>query len=287
LSPINILEILQIESDLRRETVIRVLQELCSAELLAEPEALLVDFIVERTQIDAISTLRLESPYSVSSLSQVWKDIHSDSAKTFVFNDTTRYRARQLKLFNRLYHLWYRKGGSIAKGSIDMLGDYRSLPPKHVAPTMMAAIAKMQSMLVPEPHAWPFHDMILFLAACMLVVGVTPYPEAVDKLWVCLGIQSVGDRIQCVLEGPLKIVLSEGPLVGIAAILASQLTKKFNSGNLLDAYHISYLPYVSSFLTFDEGLLISAKQYPHSSQFSKIQNADGFLNDLVRKLSGI
>ena len=285
LSPINILEILQIEDDYRRETIVRILQELCAPKLLAEPEALLVDFIAERTQLDAIGTLRLDSPFSVSVLGKAWKDIQSDPAKTFVFNDAARSRIRQLKLLNRLLHAWYRRGGSVEKGNTILLGDFRQLPVDQIESAMMRTMADMKSMPVTEPRPSPIYDLILVLTACVLIVGVTPFPEAVDKLWISLGIKSIDDRIRYVLQGPLKCVLSEGPIVGMAAILASQVAKRFNSGNLLDAYHASYMPYISELLTFDKGLLSHAAQFPRSQGFSKIQSAESLFHELFSKPS--
>jgi len=83
----------------------------------------------------------------------------------------------------------------------------------------------------------------------------------------------------------MRFVLSKGPLVGMAGTMASQVAKRFSPGNLLDAFHIAYLPYVSELLTLDEALLSLAKQYPKSPNFTKVHNANSFLNEIYSHLT--
>lgn len=285
LSPLNILEILQIENDLRREVIIRILQEICAPNILAEPEALLVDFITEHMQMDSLDHLRLKSPFSVSMLSNVWKDIHSDPSKTFIFSDSIRTWIYHLKLLNHLLHAWHRSGGNLKDNSINTLGDYRGLSAEHFTSTIMQVIEILKSMKISGTKPWPINDFILILSACVLVVGVTPFPESVDKLWVALGITGIENRIHYIFDGPMRFVLSKGPLVGMAGTMASQVAKRFSPGNLLDAFHIAYLPYVSELLTLDEALLSLAKQYPKSPNFTKVHNANSFLNEIYSHLT--
>ena len=277
LSPLNILEILQIEDDIRRETIVRILQEVCAPDLLAEPEALLVDFIAEHTGLNSLTNLRLESPISVSDLGATWKDIHSDSSKTFIFDERARTNIRQLKLLSKLLHAWHRSGGSFNAKPTGLFGNSRELSAAQIMANIQQTIKTLKAKPISSNKSWPLNDSILILSLCILIVGLTPFPHSIDKLWAALGIKKIEDRISYVLTGPLNFVLSEGPLVGMATIMASQVSKSFSQGNLFDAFHITYLPYIGEMLTLDETLLSFARQYPKSPRYTKVQHAESVL----------
>jgi len=280
LSPINIVEILQVTDELRREVLVRVLQEICTDRLLAEPELLIVDFIAERYQNDSLDQLRLQSPFSSTELARVWRDVKENPAKTFVFDDAIRERILHLKLFNQLTHVWFKGGGSFHDNSTALLGDYHGVSLREMATLMKQTIDEMKARTPESENAWPFRDMLLMLVCSLLVVGITPFPEAIDKLWQSLAIETTTERLEYVFKGPLGFLLNEGPLVGMAAVMAHQLSNRFNPGNLLDAFHIVYLPYISELLTFDRAMLTIAHTYPDSPNFTRVQPADKFVDEL-------
>lgn len=113
--------------------------------------------------------------------------------------------------------------------------------------------------------------------AVVLIVGITPFPESIDTLWKRLGIEAMSDRVDYVFNGPFNFVLNEGPHIGMAGVLAHQTLDRFNPGNLLDAFHISYLPYISEFLTLDGPMLAFSETFPESPNFIKVHRADSFV----------
>lgn len=282
LSPVNVLEILNVVDVARREMLIRVLKIVCTNEIFAEPELLLVDFIAEHSRDPELKKYRLDTPFPCTTLGSVWKDIKTHPEKTFVFNEEIRAKVEMLKLLNRLMHVWLRRGGSYDDQSMTLLGEYRNLSRSQLIVEMRGSIRKMMAYRVPTSRGPHFRDALFMLVAIILIVGVTPFPESIDNMWNAVGVTSIQDRIEYAINGPFAFVLEEGPLVGMAGLLAHQIAYRSNPGNLLDAYHISYLPYVSEFLTLDRRLLEFASAYAGSHNIDKVHQADTFVRGFDR-----
>lgn len=276
LSPINIIEIGEISDELRRERIIRIFQELCQEKLLADTEHLIVDFIAENTDIPDIQDLGLQDPFNRTSLAEVWLDIKHNSAKTFIFERDIKEKLRIFKQLAALYHAFLSRGGHIS-GIDVILPDLRKQNSSTVSKAISDAISTYRSMQTAYPLDKPMKECMGFLVSTILCIGLTPFPDIIDTLWERLRLSTIEAKFDF-LSSKLRFLLSEGPLVGMAAVMATQATNKYDRGNLFDCYHIAYLPYVDKLFTLDSRLLKLRTQYPNSWNLAKIVDANHFLS---------
>lgn len=279
LSPINILEVLQISDEDRRERLIYILQLLCDDRLLHEPESLFVDYIARQLADKSIERFRLETIFSDSQLAAVWRDVRSSPAKTFITDQASFVKLDVMKALEGYFHAHYSRGGSIT--NIDIHG----LTPRE--PTADSIIESFQAVTQqlrgreasPNRLEQPF-ERIWIAISTMLCTGFTPYPDAIDRFWKHLNISPASARVEYAVKH-FPFLATEGPFVGIGVWLSWCATLAHNRGNLFDALHLGYLPYIDRFLTLDSNIIEFAKDRPRSAVMQKVEDAAEYVDCLV------
>jgi hypothetical protein len=278
LSPVNIIEIVQTSDPLRREKLVYVVQHLCAARLLVEPEHLIADFIAE-TAGPELAHFRIPDVFCRSEMQAVWRDVRENPDKTFVFPEQARAGMRFLRSFDRLLHAFFSRGGDFTS---PFPVDLRGLDGDAARQATEAARLRfMQEARVPEGTFDRILLHVLWLLIVRIVaVGVTLFPEVLDDLWNQLVVEGAEARVNYAFD-KMQRLRQEGPLVLLAAWLATCATRRFDQGDLLDGYHLMYLPYVHRFLTMDENVLAFARRYLNPTT-AKVEHGAGPVEKLTR-----
>ncbi|MDO8444740.1 MAG: hypothetical protein Q7T53_01315 [Deltaproteobacteria bacterium] len=279
LSPINILEILQVSDKYKREGVVRLLQAICDIKLLADVEKLIVNYVVEKHLIDEHGIYALSISDNESELDKVWADIKSNPSKTFIYSHDTIGQLRILKQLESVMHVFFSRGGSFSTG-IESLPSLCNITSPDIIKTFKNYISDTRQLPPQEPRPEPWNECIWFLITMILCVGLTPFPSGIDRLWKLLKQFTVEDRLAYAFD-KMSFLCSNGPFIGMGALMGWQVSKPHSRGNIFDCYHVSYLPYVHEFYTLDEGLLSFARSHPQSVNFSKILDASLFIDNLI------
>lgn len=277
LSPVNIIEIVQTTDTLRREKLVYVVQHLCAAELLVEPEYLVAGFIAESAG-SALDRFILRDVFCHSGLDAVWKRVRSDAKRTFVLPERGRQGLRFLKSLDRLMHAYLAREGDLAAFRLDLHG-LDSDAAREATDAARLRITK-EPRRGPERQERTLIHVLWMLIARIVGAGVGLFPEVMDEIWSELGVEGVDARVNYAFD-KMPRLRQEGPLVLLAAWLASCTTRRFDRGDMLDGYHLMYLPYVHRFVTLDENVLAFARRYPNPTT-AKVEHGAGFVEKLTR-----
>lgn len=280
LSPVNILEILCIEDELRREAIITLLQNICDRSMLAEVEALITDFIAEKAVNSNLQNFCLDTQFCNSNFSHTWQDIFDNKLKTFVFDANVLKQFSLLKQTMALLHAHFSRGGSLSDLGVSGC-DLRKVHRDKFFDEIKRQVAKRRALPVETPRTVKVLDHVYLLITMILCVGLTPFFEPIDSLWYVLGIKEIKQRIDYSFRH-FDFLCKEGVFVGMGALMGWQATRAYSNGNLFDCYHVSYLPYVDEFLTLDSGLLEFAQAYSHSQNIQKIHSAESLLQEALQ-----
>jgi hypothetical protein len=79
----------------------------------------------------------------------------------------------------------------------------------------------------------------------------------------------------------LSFIFEQGPLVGMGLALAARWLRKSESGNVIDLYHLAYLPLCHLFLTNDVELLRIADGLSESEPFRRVTSFAAFVDGKV------
>ncbi|MEK6759943.1 MAG: hypothetical protein AABY51_09240 [Deltaproteobacteria bacterium] len=280
LSPVNVLEILCIEDELRRESIISLLQNICDRSMLAEVEALIIDFIAEKTVNSNLQNFCLDTQFCNSNFSHTWQDIFDNKLKTFVFDANALKQFSVLKQVMALLHAHFARGGSLT--DLDVSGcDLRKVHQDKFFDEIKRQVAKRRALPVETPRTVKVIDHVYLLIAIILCAGLTPFFEPIASLWYVLGVKEITQRIDYSFRH-FDFLYKEGVFIGMGALMGWQATRAYSNGNLFDCYHISYLPYIDEFLTLDSGLLEFAQTYSYIQDFQKIHSAESLLQDALQ-----
>lgn len=277
LSPVNIIEIVQTTDALRREKLVYVVQHLCAAELLVDPEHLIADFIAEGAG-NALDRFRLRDVFCHSELESVWQRVRSNPERTFVLPDRGRQGLRFLKSLDRLIHAYLARGGDLGAFSLDLHG-LDGDAAREATDAARLRITKEPRRASERQDRTLIHILWLLIAR-IVAAGVGLFPEVMDEIWSELGVEGVDARVNYAFD-KMPRLRQEGPLVLLAAWLASCTTRRFDQGDTLDGYHLMYLPYVHRLVTMDENILAFARRYPNPTT-AKVEHGAAFVETLTR-----
>ncbi|MCC6503681.1 MAG: hypothetical protein IT362_11185 [Deltaproteobacteria bacterium] len=172
LSPVNILEILCIEDQLRRESIISLLQNTCDRSLLAEVEALVTDFIAEKTGKSDLQKFSLGTQFCKSDFSHTWQDIFDNKLKTFIFDSKVLEQFIVLKKIVALLHAHFARGGSLS--DLDVSGcDLRAVHQNKFTDVIKMELAKRKALPLEKPGTVKVIDHVHLLMTIILCVGLT------------------------------------------------------------------------------------------------------------------
>lgn len=278
LSPVNVLEILQTPDPAKREDLVMACQMLCDAELLVEPEALVIDQVLSQVPDSRGKHLALRTATDGSVMAAVWADVRADLRKTFVVDRRDLTALDVSRSVFAYFHSHFSRGGTIEDA------DFWSGMGSSVTDILHSIrMARNLTLLrQPVPDRSPQVGAHLFmLSLAVLCVGWTPFPARVDAYWSALGLTATAERIDYVGTA-LWPALHLTALHGMAAIMAWQCTKPYNRGNFFDCYHVAYLPHVDMFVTDDAQLREVRRWWPASTLLAKIVDVDA----LQRRLAG-
>lgn len=281
LSPVNILEILCIEDQLRRESIVSLLQNICDRSMLAETEALITNFIAEKDGKNNLHKLRLDTQFCTSDLSRTWQDIFDNKSKTFVFDAHALKQFTVLKQTLALLHAHYSRGGRLTDIDETVRCDLRKVHWDKFSDEIKKLLVKRKALPVETPRTVQVTDHVYLLITLILCVGLTPFLEPIDNLWSILGVGEIKQRIDFSFQH-FDFLYREGAFIGMGALMGWQATRAYSNGNLFDCYHVSYLPYIDEFLTLDRGLLEFAQAYSHSQNIQKIHSADSIIQEALQ-----
>lgn len=279
LSPTNILEILLVPNDLRRERLIFVLQTLCDPLLLAEVESLIVGYVVKEAGLP-YRHLELHDHFGRSSLRETWDDVHRNTERTFVVPDALSQQLRMFKLVESLYHAQFSRGAGLATES-----EWPDVTKLEAVDGLARLRSRIRTLHNKPPEAVRqarVGESIWILVAMILCVGLTPYPDPIDEFWTAAGITDLEARLEFA-QTKLSFLSSHGYFVGMGVLMAWQATKRHSRGNFFDCYHLAYVPHVDEFLTFDRLLLEFARTNPESTNCQKVSLAENFVELLSSK----
>jgi len=272
LSPVNIVEVMATPDVARRERLVLLMQHICGPRLLAEPESLIVDFIAARTNDKRLVSLALLDPFCVTQLQETWSDVRGNKAKTFVVQPSAIRFVSILKDVTGLFHAVVSRHGTMVDTGLDLrLAESEEIP-KAIKERTREMRRRPVSSKPPSASV-----CAAFFSTMVLCARLTLFPDAVDRMWSLLGISDSESRIRHTFN-ELSFLHSEGSFIGMGALAARQSRHGYQPSNLMDCFHISYLPYVTRFLTLDESILRFARKFPHSKVLSRIQSASPWLN---------
>jgi hypothetical protein len=117
--------------------------------------------------------------------------------------------------------------------------------------------------------------------AAVYCVGLTPFPGAIDRFWGKVGVSGTKARLEYAFSR-LRRCGSEGPFVALGMWLDRSSASKYDQGNAIDGYHLTYLPYVHRFLTLDGGMLQLGREGASVEPIRNIHDGSDFVRQLVR-----
>jgi hypothetical protein len=253
-------------------------QYACDASLLAEPERLIVDFVLARAPQPGVLP-GSAIPFAESHLGTVWADIHAHKDRTFILD------RQQLKRFDLTRTLWayfhshFSRGGSFADAGVDLPSDCEDL-----VHAFKQVIATRRSLEVPHNRVPIICEHASLLVTAVFCIGLSPFPEAIDAFWDTVGITSTESRVEFTHER-LGFLLREGPFWGMAALMAWQSTIKYDPGNFFDCYHLLYIPHVEAFVTGDRAFHVFRERHPDSINLAKVVRVGDVLGAQPGKFS--
>jgi len=279
LSPINVVEILQTADPGRREDLVMACQAVCDAEMLVEPEALVVDQLVSLVPDDRIAHFTLKTATDGSVLAAVWADVHVDRRRTFGVDgaDLKRFDVARA-VFAYYYHSHFSRGGTIEDA--DLLSGKSSSSAGDILYSIREARTRALGKAVAAGRLPRVGEHLFLLAVAVLCVGWTPFPLRIDAYWRALGLDLTADRVDYV-GAKLWPLLHLTALHGLAAIMAWQSTQAYNPGNFFDCYHVAYLPHVDLFVTDDAQLSRAREWWPESTLLAKIVGTETLQGEMA------
>lgn len=264
ISAINILEILSTQDEELREKIILACQYLCDNKMLAEPEALIVDYIVTKEKKSNTNHLYKENQYSTSQLANTWKEVQEDKRKTLKITNESLAIIHNFKLFAGFLHAYYSRG--------NRLPDLEKQLPNKEYDYIQQILEKTRNIRqtpVPSSRVAVLCENRTLVKLLILCAGISPFPDAIEEYWNSIGINNVTGRYSYV-SNELQFLDDEGPIIGLGSYMGWQATKGHDNGNFFDCLHFLYLPYVKSFFTDDKNFHNFMKDYPKAGILQRI-----------------
>jgi len=272
ISPINILEILATKNDQLRENIIMVCQHLCDPEMLAEPEALIIDFIASKKQQKCTDHLVLEDQFSKSDLAETWREVQSDKNRTLLISETTLSQLDSFKTLQAFFHAYYSRGNRLPDLRLPKSSSLESFTKSVIYDTLI-----LRKDNVPDPRVAVLCENRSLITLTILCAGLSPFPQAINEFWDAMSITSVDERYAFVKKN-LGFLSDSGPIIGLGSFMGWQATKGHDNGNFYDCLHFSYLPYVKHFYTDDHAFHGFVSAYPQAKILKGILTSENLLH---------
>lgn len=273
LSPVNLLEILGTRNEAQRENIIILCQHFCGPELFAEPEALIVDFIVSNKKENATQQLALSNQLSTSELSNTWREVQSDKKRTLQITDEDLSHLEMFKIFQGYLHAFYSRGKRLPELILPRLGDIEEFKETLRKETIM-----LREQQVPKERMAILCENRNIVSLVIVCACMTPFPDVLEEYWNLVGLDSVADRYSY-LKNELSFLNENGPVIGMGSYMGWQATKRHDNGNFFDCLHLLYLPYVDELYTDDPAFHGFRDKYPDAKSLKKIMGSEQLLEN--------
>jgi len=264
ISPINILEILGTRCKEQRESLVEFCQHFCGPEIFAEPEALIVDFIVSNKKENSTQQFILPNQLSNSEFSKVWKEVQFDKKRTLQISAGALSKINMFKLFQGYLHAFYSRGKRLP----DLILP-RCRSSKEFKNTLKKETKKLRAQKVPKNRVAVLCENRSIISQSILCACITPFPASLEEYWKLLGLNSVDERYTY-LKSELSFLNESGPVIGMGSFMGWQATKRHDNGNYFDFLHFLYLPYVDAFYTDDPSFHGFKDEYPDAELLKNI-----------------
>ncbi|MDI6790588.1 MAG: hypothetical protein QME44_07865 [Thermodesulfobacteriota bacterium] len=267
-SPVNILEILATKNEKFREDIIIVCQHLCEPEILAEPEALIIDYIASYAPRPETSHLVLKNQFGISDLARTWKDVRADKDRTLLLSREDLQRIEVLKTLHGYFHVYYSRGKRMPDLLLpEFIGE------ESINECIADAARELRKERAPNNRMAILCENRILMTLTILCAGLSPFPYAIDSYWTAIGIDRVDERF-AYAKKELSFLQDAGPIIGLGTYMGWQATKGLDRGNFYDCMHFMYLPYVDMFVTDDLSFHDFTKEYPESRILDRIVTSD-------------
>jgi len=283
ISPTNVIELLATPNAGQRDKLVLVAQHLAVSPLLAEVEAIVVDYAARVLGDQRVAHLRLESPTAREPLLGEWRKVWEDPRRSLWFEEGTENRIEAIKQTFNLLHATVTRGLNlhdvIDEGELNqVLGGGAAAVATRLR-EKARWIRKQPPALVRDPQ-YGFHRALL--SAMILAVGYSPFPSAIDDFWDALGMHELTERLDF-LYGPGARLMDEGPLLPLYDLAAWQSLRPYNPGNWLDTFHLQYLQIAKIMYTCDGGLLEYGGMQPSQSRLrNNLIDGTEFVRELAQ-----
>ncbi len=271
ISPINILEILATKNDQLREDIILVCQHFCEPDMLAEPEALIIDYIVSSRRQRNTDHLILKDQLSKSDLAQTWREVQADKNRTLKIGAAEKRQLESFKTLQGYFHAYYSRGNRLPDLRLPKSDGLESFTQRVIEDT-----SSLRKDDVPKPRVAVLCENRTLITLTILCAGLCPFPQTIDAFWDAIGITGINERYTFVKD-ELDFLTDVGPIIGLGSFMGWQATKGHDNGNFLDCLHLSYLPYVKYFYTDDHAFHDFVGAYPQAKSLKGILNSESLL----------
>jgi hypothetical protein len=243
ISPITIWEILLTNDDGRREMLVYFLQRFGHENLLNSPAEFIFNFI----NADSPLIEPKYEPHSRQPLAQVWKDITSDTRKTFIF---------EKRQFSEIAKSM-RQGFKMACRLTEEAG-ITNVVVDQVTNSKLSLDAVLRQMKTVEYSSLTAEDkrrykLSIMFMAIVLCYGTGLEEPCLDQFWGNKNVKSTTEKLSYLISEHESLIY-KGPIAVMSRMAQLQLGEngKLTRGILWDALHSLYLCYTDLFLTTDQ-----------------------------------
>jgi hypothetical protein len=178
ISPTNVLEILSLGETERKEELVWVAQHIAAPPILPEVESIIIDYAARMLNDPRVEHLRLRRPTARPDLSREWTRVYNEKGRTLGISEENIMSLNVMKELSALFHSVISRGRfGVEEWSFDL----RNVAPTDFRCAIRDYTAQTRQQPLPLVRSAFFLDTVAILAATLLCVGLTPYPEPIDE----------------------------------------------------------------------------------------------------------
>lgn len=278
MSPVVLWEVLALGETEKKEKLIWIAQNIALPEMLPEVEAIIIDYAARTTGDGRVDHLVLADITCREPLRSEWRGVVEDTRRTLWLEPQNIEALRMMRELYGVYHAALSRGHDLSKiwEQEELAARLKSDPSR----LFRESAQQLRKAPTPTPRdpEYPMHSALI--AAHVLCVGLTPFPEPIDEYWEALEIDDLELRFRHLTER--EFFWNAGPLLAIYDFLSFQSTRKYSRGSWFDAYHLQYLQIVPELLTLDRGMLEYTLATPEDSRLhNNVKPARDFVEQVL------
>lgn len=283
MSPVVLWEILALGETDKKEKLIWIAQNLALPVMLPEVEAIIVDYAARTVDDSRVEHLVLERVTCREPLQSEWRGVVEDTRRTLRIEPKNIEALQMMRELYGVYHAALSRGLDLSK--IWEQEQFTARIKADSSRLFRETAQQLRKAPPPTPRDPQYSMHSALIAAHLMCVGLTPFPEPIDDFWRALKINDVESRMRY-LTGR-EYFWNAGPLLALYNFLSFQSTRKYSRGSWFDAYHLQYLQIVPELLTLDRGMLAYALATPEGSRIhDNVKTAKDFVDEVSRRSRG-